>query len=185
MVANMANTFFWKHNDEIERKCKIKINVLKSLLAALMIGSLTVLPFVGAGVIANEAAIDAEAAALASEKAAIEAAETAEKAVANEAIAVGSAEEATAAQAAKEAKFQAIVDRTIATRKRKEVEKKSFVKHVYKKPSAGTFSRKVWDGKKFVTQESATTWIGAPWAFQGLPMLVSYHLISLPVFSST
>lgn len=179
MVANMANTFFWKHNDEVERKCKIKINVLKALLAALVVGTLTVLPFVGAGVIANEAAIDAEAAALASENAAIEAAETAEKAVADEAIAAGSAEEAAAAKAAEDAKFQAVVDRTIATRKRKEVDKKFFITNVYEKPAAGTFSRKVWDGKKYVTQAATTTWIGIPWAFQGLPMLVSYHLSNL------
>lgn len=87
MVANMANTFFWKHSDEVERKCKIKINALKALLAALLAAPFVATPFLGPGLALAETAAEAAKIASTAEGAALTAA-------------IGAAEAATAAEAA-------------------------------------------------------------------------------------
>lgn len=88
MVANMANTFFWKHNDAVERKCKLKMNVMKAMLASIMSGAFVLAPFIGVGVVAIGAAVDAETIAVSAELVAIDSAILAEKSVAQEVAAV-------------------------------------------------------------------------------------------------
>lgn len=113
MVANMANTFFWKHSDEVERKCKIKINALKALLAALLAAPFVATPFLGPGLALAETAAEAaeiastaEGAALTAAMGAAEAATAAEAAAAAAKAATRTAEAAAAAEAAEVAEAE-------------------------------------------------------------------------------
>lgn len=237
MAANMANTFFWKHSDEGERQCKLAINVLKGLLAALMTATFMLAPYVAVGVLTAEASTAASATALASEEAAAKSALAAERAVVKEVAAVQKSVLATKAksiatsnlqsverqlsaaamdgpstvqaslaeeramleneltltrthstvmlkekerrvQAANDARTQAVVDRIAATQAAKDMERMKAQKYETK-PTAWTFPHIVREGKKLVTKYSIGRWAAAPFAFMGLPMVVSYHFSTL------
>lgn len=102
MVANMANTFFWKHNDEVERRCKTQINSVKAMVNSLVTSSMMLMPFGATGILAAESALELEAVAVASEETALQAAKAAEEAAVQEAVvaeeSVAAAEAETLAQ---------------------------------------------------------------------------------------
>lgn len=194
MAANMADTFFWKHDDEVERQCKMEINVMKGFLSALMVIATVVAPFISSGILAADAAMSAEAAAVASETlaadsavaavAAEEAVLTAEKAVVRGPAAVGgnplSSPEREAAvaewkrlgQVATDARTRAVTYRTEATRLMQIVEKRKLQRYLVK-PAPWTFSRIVRGGKIFVSKYTTGVYSSIPNAFMGLPMIVS------------
>lgn len=220
MVANMANTFFWKHSDEVDRKCRLKINALKALLAAFLAAPFVATPFLGPGTALAKTALEAEEMATKAEGAALDAALGAAKAataaeaagaaakaagvtaeVAEVAEAAGAAEAAEVAEAAKaaeaavaneaaavkeaqelgrdaeEAKMEAIVHRTEATRTLKEVEKKDAHKYMAK-PGPWTFAKYVKGGKKFAKKFGTNQYAVTASSFGNVPMFVSYYLIT-------
>lgn len=85
MVGNMANTFFWKHSDEVERQCKLASTAIRTVVMAVVNAGIGYLPFLGEKMLLGEAAVEAVTAAKSAEKAASEAAQAAEKAMLQEA----------------------------------------------------------------------------------------------------
>lgn len=108
MVGNMANTFFWKYNDEQHRKCVMYINVLKGLLTAFLTGTFVLMPFAGVAVSSSEEV----AAAVASYSDAISfsnlAVESAELAVVKQAAALEETTVAAEAEAVAETNLAAV-----------------------------------------------------------------------------
>ena len=102
MVANMANTFFWKHDDAVEQKCKLQMNAMKALLTTLITVLFLAAPFIGPEILTAEAAIEVEGAASTvlqtALKTASEAGVAAEGAVVKEAAAVEEAVVASEAE---------------------------------------------------------------------------------------
>lgn len=106
MVSNMANTFFWKHNDEVERKCKTEIAGLKALLNALINLAVGALPAVALKAFNNAAVVNAYNALQASEDLAIKTAQVAEEAMDKEASAVQETVAASEAEAIAESNLE-------------------------------------------------------------------------------
>ena len=106
MVSNMANTFFWKHNDEVERKCKTEIAGLKALLNSLINLAVGALPAVSLKVFNTAAAVTAYNALQASEELAVKTAEVAEDAMVKEASAVQESVAASEAEAIAESNLE-------------------------------------------------------------------------------
>lgn len=88
MSSSMAHTFFWRHSAEMEHLCKLGINIIKGLVAALVLGTLLVAPVALAGTTAVTELAAAEGIWVEAEQTAAMAAEAAEEAMASEALAV-------------------------------------------------------------------------------------------------
>lgn len=108
MAGNMANTFFWKHSDEVQRKCTLYMNVMKGLLTALVTATFVFMPFMAAGLLGAEEIAAADAALDASYEAATKAVDTAQKAVIREAAAVEETIVASEAEAVAETNLVAV-----------------------------------------------------------------------------